>query len=176
MTNNVDRFFDSEIRAIATDSKAIARNAAEDLYDDVRRQIRRNFRNPSTAFSKGIKIDEFDNAIYVRLSPILSSHAEPAKLRGNPNLWILLPDGARLGFKRIGTRGFNWDTLKRRYGTRLAFARVGDGYVVLYRFNGTTSPIYKIQQEVSTVQRIEFYEKAEEIAERYGLETVNSFE
>ena len=166
--SETDQFFNSEIKAIATDSKAIASLAAEELYEDVRRQIRRNFRNPSTAFSKGLKIYEFDSAIYVRLSPILSSHARATNLKGNPNLWILLPDGARLGFKRIG-KGFNWDTLKRRYGTRLAFARVGDGHVVLYRHDGTVSPIYKIQSSVTTKQRIEFYEKADEIAEQYGL-------
>ena len=144
-----------------------------ELYENVRRQIRRNFRNPSTAFSKGLKIYEFDSAIYVRLSPILSSHARATNLKGDPNLWILLPDGARLGFKRIG-KGFNWDTLKRRYGTRLAFARVGDGHVVLYRFEGRTYPIYKIQSAVTTKQRIEFYEKADEIADRYGLDTVDN--
>ena len=163
----VDRFFDTEIKAIA--SSAIARRAAEELYDDVRRQIRQNFRTTSSAFAKGIKIYEFDNASYVRLSPILSSHAQPTTMQGNPNIWILLPQGARLGFKRVG-KGFNWNTLKRRYGTRLSFVPVGDGHVVLYRDWGRTYPIYKIQKAVTTKQRIEFYEKAHEIADRYGLD------
>ena len=169
MTDNVDQFFNSEIKAIATRSKAIANNVAEELYDDVRRQIRQNFRNVSTAFSKGLKIYEYDSATYVRLSPILSSHASPTSLKGSPNLWILLPDGARLGFKRMG-KGFNWDTLRRRYGTRLSFIRVRDGHVVLYRDRGRTFPVYKIQNAVTTKQRIEFYEKAEEIAKDYGFE------
>lgn len=164
----VDRYFDPEIKAIATDSKAIAYLAAEELREDVQRQIKRNFNNPSAAFSRGIKVYEFEEAAYVRLSPILSSHAESKTIQGQPNLWILLPDGARLGFKRIG-KGFNWDTLKRRYGRNLAFAPVGDGYVVLYRYNGTVRAIYKIQSQVQTTQRIEFYEKAEEIGERYGM-------
>ena len=169
--SNVDQFFNSEVKAIATDSKAIANDAAEELYQDVRRQIRQNFGNPSTAFSKGIKIHEFDSAIYVRLSPILSSHARSTNLRGNPNMWILLPDGARLGFKRIG-KGFNWSTLKRRYGSQLSFAPVADGHVVLYRYQGKAVPIYKIQREVTTKQRIEFYEKAEMIAQRYGMKVI----
>ena len=169
MTDNVDQFFNSEIKAIATDSKAIARYAAEELYDDVRRQIRQNFRNVSTAFSKGLKIYEYDSATYVRLSPILSSHAQSIKIQGKSNLWILLPDGARLGFKRMG-KGFNWDTLRRRYGTRLSFVRVRDGHVVLYRDRGRTFPVYKIQSAVTTKQRIEFYEKAEEIAKEFGFE------
>ena len=170
--NSVDRFIDSEIKEIATSSKAIARAAAEELYYDVQRQIRQNFRNPSTAFVKGLRIYEFDNASYVRLSPILSSHARPTKLRGNPSLWILLPDGARLGMARIG-KGFNWDTLRRRFGTRLSFAPVSDGHVVLYRDRGFVHPIYKIQNSVQTKQRIKFFESAEEIGQSYGFKEEN---
>jgi hypothetical protein len=166
---NIDQFFNDEITAIAVDSRARASRAARQLAEDVQRQIRRNFTNPSAAFSRGVKVDEFDNGSYVRLSPILSVHAEPTRLKGNPNLWILLPDGARLGFKRIG-KGFNWNELKRRYGTRLSFVSVDDGHVVLYRNNGVVSPIYKIQSSVTTKQRIEFYERAEEIAEREGFD------
>jgi hypothetical protein len=167
--SQVNQFFDPEIKAIAVDSKAIAFDAALELQADVMRQIRRNFRNPSAAFSRGVKVYEEDNASYVRLSPILSVHAEPTRLQGSPNLWILLPDGAKLGFKRIG-KGFSWNDLKRRYGTRLSFVAVNDGHVVLYRNNGVVSPIYKIQSQVETKQRIEFYEKAQEIADREGFD------
>ncbi len=167
--SEVDRFFDRETKAIAVDSKAIALRSAEELKDDVQRQIRRNFNNPSAAFARGVKVYEFDYTAIVRLSPILSTSAEPSKLQGNPNVWILLPDGARLGFKRIG-KGFNWDTLKRRYGTRLSFVPVSDGHVVLCRSAEGVKPIYKIQAAVTTKQRIEFYEKAEEIARREGFD------
>ena len=168
--NNSDVFFDEEIEAIAVNSKAIALSAAEELYEDVRRQIRRNFNNPSSAFSKGIKIHEYDKAVYVRLSPILSSHARPTNIQGSPNLWILLPDGARLGFKRMGAGGYNWNTLKARYGSRLRFVPVSDGHVVLYRHYTSVVPIYKIQNTVQTKQRIEFVEQAEEIGKKYGFE------
>ena len=167
--SEIDRFFDSEIKAIATDSRAIASRTAEELQDDIQRQIRRNFNNPSAAFSSGVKIYEFDNGSYVRLSGILSSHAQAQTISGNPNLWILLPDGIRLGFKRMGSFGFSWDTLKRRYGRSLAIVGVGDGHVVLYRHNGNISPIYKIQTQVRTEQKIEFYEKAQEIGSKYGF-------
>ncbi len=170
--SKIEQFFDDEIKAIAVESQAIALAAAEELKADVERQIRRNFNNPSAAFSKGIKIYEFDAATYVRLSPLLTTHAQPTKISGNPNLWILLPDGARLGFKQIG-RGFNWDTLRRRYGSRLSFVPVGDGHVLLFRSRGGVVPIYKIQQQVQTKQRIEFYEKAKEIGEKYGFKQEN---
>lgn len=167
--SEVDRFFSSEITAIAVDSRAVARVAAEELFGDVNRQIRQNFRTTSSAFARGVKIYEFKDATYVRLSPILSTHATPTTMQGNPNIWILLPDGARLGFKRMG-KGFNWDTLRRRYGSRLSFAPVGDGHVVLYRDRGSVYAIYKIQSAVKTKQRIEFLEKAEEIGDKYGFQ------
>jgi hypothetical protein len=169
MADQVSRFFDDEIKAIAVDSRAIALSAARELQRDVMRQIRRNFRNPSAAFSRGVKVYEYESAAYVRLSPILSVYAEPTKLQGNPKLWILLPDGARLGFKRIG-KGFNWSDLKRRFGTKLSFVPVNDGTVVLFRDRGRVTPIYKLQSAVTTKQRIEFYEKAEDIADRNGFD------
>ena len=167
--SEIDRFFDDEIKAIAVDSRMVARDAAQELYDDVQRQIRRNFNNPSAAFSKGIKIHEFDDAVYVRLSPVLSSHAQPTKLQGNPNLWILLRDGANFGFKRMGTGVTTWDFLKRRYGSSLAIVPVDNGHVVLFRSPAGVVPIYKIQTQVQSKQRIEFYEKVEKIADERGL-------
>jgi hypothetical protein len=174
--SKVDRYFDSEIKAIAVDSRAIAMDAAVELRDDVLRQIRRNFSKggsqtpPSAAWARGVKIYELDDGAKVSLSSLLSYHAIPdGKTEGNPRLWILLPDGKKLGFKRIG-KGFNWDTLKRRYGTKLSFVSVNDGTVVLYRSQQGVKPIYKIQSEVQRKQRIEFYEKAEEIAQREGFD------
>jgi hypothetical protein len=167
--SEIDRFFESEIKAIAVDSRAIASRLAEELQKDVQQQIRSNFTNPSNAFIRGVKVYEFENASYVRLSPILSVYAAETKLRGSPNLWIVLPDGARLGFKRIG-KGFSWSDLKRRFGTRLSFVPVSDGTVVLFRSRSGVVPIYKIQSSVTTKQRIEFYERAEAMADREGLD------
>lgn len=80
----VDRFFNSETKAIAVDSSAIAKRAAYELQSDVLRQIRQNFRNPSVAFMKGVKVYEFDDATIVRLaSPILSSYAEDVEIQGS---------------------------------------------------------------------------------------------
>ena len=164
MNKKVSNFFDGEIKAIALESKAIAVKAAKELQEDITRQIRSNFRNPTSAFVRGIKIYEFDNAAIVRLSPLLSSFAEPQKIKGSPYLWILLPDGVKLGFKRIG-KGFNWDTLKRRYGNRLRFAEVRDGFVLLFRHSRGVRAIYKLQKVVNREQKIEFFEAAEKIAD-----------
>ena len=168
----VDRFFNDEIKAIAVSSKAIASRLAEELQEDVLRQIRRNFSNPTTAFAKGVKIYHFETASYVRLNPLLSSFAQDTTIEGNPNLWILLPDGARLGFKRIG-KGFNWSDIKRRYGNKLRFVKVTGGSVLLYRTpQGDVKPIYKLQRSVDRKQKIEFFEAAERIANENNLEVI----
>lgn len=164
--SEVDRFFDEELRQMKLDSRTATMNAARELERDVQQQIRRNFNNPSIAFQRGLKVHDYEGGSYVRLSPILSAHAEKQNIQGSPNLWILLPQGQRLGFKRIGP-GFNWTTIKRRYGTRISFAAVSDGHVVLFRSSNGVVPIYKIQEAVETKQRIEFYEKAEKIAGNY---------
>jgi hypothetical protein len=161
----IDKFFDDTQIQLKLDSRVAVREAARELEADVKRQIRRNFNNASVAFQRGLKVHDYDNASYVRLSPILSSHAEPTKIKGNPNLWILLPDGARLGFKRMG-KEFGWNELRRRYANRLSFVAVSDGSVVLFRSERGVVPIYKIQRSVETKQRIEFFEKAEEIAKQ----------
>lgn len=162
--NEVNRFFDDGLKQLKLDSSLATREAARELERDVKRQIRRNFNSPSLAFQNGVKVHDYDGGSYVRLSPILSVHAEEKKLQGSPNLWILLPEGQKRGFKRMGTSGFNWTTLKRRYGTKLSFVPVADGHILLFRDGSRVVPIYKIQQTVTTKQRIEFYEKAEEIA------------
>jgi hypothetical protein len=183
--SEVNLYFNEYVKEIATDSRAVVRGAAEELCQDVQRQIRRNFRNPSIAFQKGLKLDHYENASYVRLSPILSAHAQETTISGSPerwsvppseggrigkaNLWILLPDGVRLGFKRMG-KGFNWTDLKRRFGTRLSFVPVEKGHVVLFRDRSGVFPIYKIQPQVQTKQRIEFFETAQAIADERGLE------
>ena len=166
----VDQFFRENLQQITIDSAATAAQAARELQEDIERQIRRNFNNPSEAFLKGVKVYEYENGAYVRLSPLLSVHAEPTKLQGNPNIWILLPDGKRLGFKRMGTSGFSWDFLKSRYGNKLRFVEVSSGHVVLFRSDLGVVPIYKIQNQVTTKQRIDLDGAAEKVAERYGAD------
>ena len=164
---DVDRFFAEELKTIKLNFRAATSTAARELETEVKRQIKTNFNNPSRAFARGIKVYDFDNGSVVRLSPLLSAHAQPSLIESDRNLWILLPDGAKNGFKRISP-SFNWTTIKRRYGNRLSFVPVRDGHVLLFRqSNGRVVPIYKLQSSVDRPQRIKFYEAAEEIAKKY---------
>ena len=164
--SEVERFFDRELREVSLESREATHKAGRELAADVTRQIKEKFANPSLAFQRGVKVHEFKNGSYVRLSPILSAHAEEKRIRGNPNLWILLPEGKRRGFKRISP-GY-WNVLQARYGRYLSIVPVSNGHVVLYRSSSGVVPIYKIQPTVTTKQRIDFYGKAQEIANKYG--------
>ena len=163
------RFFEREIAAISRDSRDRSHNAASELERELRRQLRRSFGSSNAAFNGGIKLYQFDSASYVRLDPLLSQHAKPQKISGSPKLWILLPDGARLGFKRIG-KDFSWRNLQRRYSTNLSFVPVADGHVVLFRWRGKTSAIYKIQAQTQTSRRLKFEESAQVVGKKYGFE------
>ena len=167
--SEVDSFFDRELREIELKSREVAHAAARELAADVIRQIKEKFNNPSLAFQRGVRVHEFKGGAYVRLSPILSAHAQVQRIRGQPNLWILLPEGKRLGFKRMSRSYWSW--LQSRHARNLSFVTVSDGQVVLFRSSSGVVPIYKIQQAVTTKQRIDFFGKAEEIASKYGADT-----
>ena len=171
---SVDKFFDSEIKAIAVSSNAIARQAARKLQEEILSEIRRNFHNATAAFRSGVKVYDFENASVVTLSPLLSSFAQPQKIQGSPNLWILLPEGAKLGFRRLGN-GFGWSDLKRRYGKRLSFVPVSDGHVVLFRTNrGQVKPIYKIQSAVNREQKIDWHGAINKVAQEFELDVMEA--
>ncbi len=164
--SEVDRFFERELREMSLESREATHQAARELAADIARQIKHKFANPSLAFQRGVKVHHFKNGSYVRLSPILSAHAEAQEIQGNPNLWILLPEGQKRGFKRISP-GY-WNILQTRYGRNLSIVPVSDGHVVLYRSSSGVVPIYKIQSTVNSKPKIDFYSKAEEIAQKYG--------
>ena len=165
--SEVDRFFDRELREVSLESRGATHQAARELAADISRQIKQKFTNPSLAFQRGVKVHQFKNGSYVRLSPILAAHAETKEIRSNSsNLWILLPEGQKRGFKRISP-GY-WNILQSRHGRNLSIVPVSDGHVVLYKSSSGVVPVYKIQQTVATKQSIDFYGKAQEIAKKYG--------
>lgn len=166
--SDLDRWFDQQISEIELDFKHAANGAAEALAREVKSQIRRNFNNPSAAFVAGVKVYEFDAAAVVRLSPILSSHAQPATSKGNPNIWILLPDGERLGFKRMN--GAYWRSFQAKYKRSISFVDLGSGSVVLFKKGSQVVPIYKIQNSVDRKQRIDLDGAAQKVAREFGFE------
>ncbi len=166
MARGIEAFFESETRKLEQDTTAALEEVAEDLKQSVLRQTKSKFRSTGKSFKNGVKIYNYPAASYVRLSKVLSAHAEKTIIKGQPNLWIRLPDGERFGFKRIGARGESWSSLKRKWGNRIFIVKANDGHVVVLNHprDNRNYAIYKLQQQIETKPRINFFGEAERLA------------
>lgn len=156
--SEADRFFENELYTLRLESQEAVRSAADELRANLQKEFRSKVGWQPQSLARGIKVYHFENASYVRLNPALSSYAQRVSIRGNPNLWILLPDGERLGFKRIG-EGNGWRELKARWGSRIFF----HNEVVIFRHQtGRNFAIYKLQKQVDTQLRVDLNKLANE--------------
>lgn len=156
-------------------SRAAVRSAARQLGNEAESQIRRNFKPKINKGSFGsVKRYDLPNSTRVSLKPgYLESFAEGKTIRGKPTLIILLPDGERLGFKRI-SRTNSWDEVWQRIHKKARLVGVGDGVVVLYQHRGKSYPIYKFQKQSTAPKLISLKAKAEALAETMP-DSINNF-
>ncbi len=173
--SEVDNFFETELDTLRLESVEAVRSAAENLQAKLQDEFRTKTGWQAQSLARGIKVYHFDNASYVRLNPVLSGQAQRVIIRGNPNLWLLLPDGERLGFKRIGSNNSSlgarsladgtsagshrWRDLKAKYGSRIFFH---NDLVIFRHQSGRNYSIYKLQKQVETKPRINLQKLAEE--------------
>lgn len=140
----IDRIILSERKAARSSPKKAARR----LQRSIKSQVK------SKQLKKGAIMFWVDNSdsttATVKLSPILTSQVDPTLIRGNPRVWILLPDGEKYGFKRI-SKDNSWDKIRSRHLGELFSIPVSDGVVIVYRrHDGKQIAIYKIQAAVMT--------------------------
>jgi hypothetical protein len=168
--------FDDEARHLEAASRAAIRSAARKLHQEAEAQIRRNFKPKSkTKGSFGsVKVYDLPTSSRVSLKPgYLEAFAEGKTIRGKPTLIILLPDGKRLGFKRI-SRSNTWSSVWQRIHTKARLVGMGDGLVVLYQHRGKNYAIYKFQKQTQTPKLISLQAKASAIAESMP-DQINNF-
>lgn len=132
------------------------REAARKLQKGLQQQARSRLRGGGS-LSKGFRVYEITGGAIVSLGRLQSVFATPGgtTIQGSKYLWILTPEGAALGFKRIG-KGNTYTDLKRKHGNDL-FIRENSrgGGVVLYRKNGRLYPVYILKKQVHVPQKIE---------------------
>lgn len=163
-------FFRATVKDVEAASTAAIRSGGFRLRREIALQLRqfKKGKSSSGAFRKAVGVKFYPAsgtrgpASIVRLKvPFMWVFEEGATLHGNPNLIILLPDGASLGFRRI-TKGNPWAKVWNRIKGKARLAKVERGIVVIYR----ERPIYKIQMAPVTVPRkLSFYKTAEAVAE-----------
>jgi hypothetical protein len=160
-------FFEEEARSLSRAAVVTIRNIARTLQRETEAEIRRNFKPKSkTKGSFGsVKVYDLPTSSRVSLKPgYLEAFAEGKTIRGNPRLIILLPDGERLGFKRIN-RSNSWTSVWQRIHTQARLVGVGDGLVVVYSHRGRNYAIYKFQQATKAPKLISLQAKASSLAE-----------
>ena len=157
----LDNFFNTELETLRLESVEAVRSAADSLRLKLHQEFQQKLGWRAQNLNRGIKVYHFETASYVRLNPVLSSHAQRISIQGNPNLWILLPDGERLGFQRINKNN-SWRKLKERYGRQIYFVN----NVVVYRHDsGRKFAIYKLEKRIDTRPRINLEKLAKEAIE-----------
>ncbi|NJK40568.1 MAG: hypothetical protein HC934_02895 [Acaryochloridaceae cyanobacterium SU_2_1] len=172
-------FFRAEIKNIDAASSSAIKIAASALQRETRKQLRANFKKgpgSSGSFHRAVKIKNLPSkaglgpAAYVSLGvPFMRIFEEGGTVRGRSgNLIILLPEGERMGFRRI-TKGNPWPRVWQRISKAAFVMAKSDGSLVLYR----GVPIYKIQLQVQLPKKISFYKLAEEIGNQIFSEIRN---
>jgi hypothetical protein len=171
------RAFAAFLRSAQQDLNAAAQSvfkvAASKIDREVKAQLRSNFKrgkNSSGSFFKAVRTynlsprGSLGPASFVRL-PIkfMQAFEEGATVTGKASLIILLPPGEQLGFKRI-SKGNSWQAVWSRIKDQSYIKKVGNGWVILYKDNEKSYPIYKIQKAVRLPKKINFYDTAERIA------------
>ena len=137
------------------------RKAARKLQKGLQQQARSRLRGGGS-LSKGFRIYDITGGAIVSLGRLQSVFATPGgtTIQGSKYLWILTPEGAVLGFKRIG-KGNTYTDLKRKYGSNLFIRGDGSGGVALYRKNGRLYPVYILKKQVDIPQKIQLDSEAD---------------
>lgn len=174
----VDQFLRSEVKNLNAATATATKVAARALKREVQKELRSNFkpgRNSNGAFFKAVKVRDLPAdparglgpASFVRLGvPFMGIFQEGGTVQGKGSLIILLPEGERLGFKRI-SKGNPWGEVQRRWGKFLFPIKVSDGLVIGYENPKTKTrhAVYKFQPQVTLPKKLSFLEMAEEIGD-----------
>jgi hypothetical protein len=179
----VQQFFDSEVKNLEGATRIVSRNAARILKREIQKQLKKNFKRGAHpvpqlkgTFFRAVKIYDLDTnldrglgpASIVRMGvPWISIFEEGGTVSGKPNLAILLPDGARFGFKRI-TKGNPWKKVWQDWGKHLFLVRTRDGTVVVYKHPRLDKnyAVYKFQRRVELPKKLSFYALAEAVGDQ----------
>jgi hypothetical protein len=170
---DVRLYFKNAEGDLARAIKAGIHGKARELKLRIQRELRRNFRpgpGSNDSFFRAVKIrnlgedGDLGPASYIRLGvPFMDAFQEGKQISGRGNLIVLLPDGERLGFRRI-SKGNRWAKVWETIQSRSLLLKVKTGVLVLYRYQGRRVPIYLLTKRVRLKKRLSFYEIAAEIA------------
>jgi hypothetical protein len=163
-------FFRQKEKDLTAATLAAYKVGAEKLKKDTMQELRQNFKKSrnSAGFFKAVSakagLSQRGNP-YARVSmkiKFMEIFQTGGTIKGNPWLIILLPDGAKLGFKRI-TKGNPWKSVWESIKSRASLIKVADGILIAYKKNRTKILIYKLQKSVTVSKKLTFLERGQAI-------------
>ncbi|MFM6134020.1 MAG: DUF6441 family protein [Sphaerospermopsis kisseleviana] len=168
-------FFAAEIKDLQTATRAVIKASARQFKQEIQKQVRTNFKRgtfSNGSFFKAFKIYDLNAdvvrgpASYVRAGvPFLHIFTtfNTITAKGD-NLAILLPEGEKIGFRRI-SKGNTWTRVFSQYGKYMRiFNTKGGGKLIAYDYGGKLTPVYLLIKRVRLRKRLDFWETAQTIA------------
>jgi hypothetical protein len=166
----INAFFKAQVKNLETATAIGIKTTATKLKNETKKQLRQQFNVRNSSFAKSVKVYNLSArgalgpASYVRLGiPWIGIFEEGGEVTGKSNLLILLPEGAKLGFKRI--KPGQWGAFWERNRANLFTKKVSDGTIVYFKKEEKVYPIYKFQKSVNLRKRLSFYETAEALSD-----------
>lgn len=174
-------FFSAQIKDLNSATRAVIRASARQFKQEIVKQVKRNFKrgtNSNGSFFKAFKIYDLESdatrgpASYVRAGvPFMMVFQDGATITNKKSdfLIVLLPQGEKLGFKRI-SKGNPWHKVWAQFGNFFAVRKVGQGLLYTYEYRGKSTPVYFFTKSVTLKKRLSFFEPAELIAKQIPSE------
>lgn len=170
-TRAAQEFFRSEAKNLEAANRAVIRATGRRFKAEMLIQLRSFKKTKGSTFRKAVKLYQFESkgslgpADIVRLGvPFMKAFEEGQQISGKPNLIILLPSGAKLGYKRI-SKGNPWRKVWGEISSIAKIFKVNDGVVIAISKNGRSVPIYKIQKTIKVPKIISFYDTAKKLGD-----------
>jgi len=170
-------FFAAQIKDLNSATRAVIRASVRQFRQDIVKQVRTNFKrgvNSNGSFFKAFKIYDLEAdanrgpASYIRAGvPFMKVFQDGATITNKKAqfLIVLLPQGEKLGFKRI-SKGNPWRKVWAQYGKQFRMRKVGNTTVFTYEFQGKSTPVYLFTKSVTLRKRFDFFAPAEAIAKQ----------
>lgn len=173
----IEAFLNSQVGDVTRSLIKIFKDRGSALKQAIKGQLRQNFKSGRSPQSAGFfnAVKQYDlqpsaslgPATFVRLGvPFISIFEEGGTIAAQGKFLIsLLPDGKRLGFKRI-SKGYPYEAVYSKFKKQINLVKLGDGSIlVLFKqLNGISVPIYKFQKQVKLPKLISFFDQADRIA------------
>jgi predicted RNA-binding protein YlxR (DUF448 family) len=186
----LEKFFKAEVQNIEAATEAVIQANARALKRKTLREISKFKKGPQTnaGFFRAVKIYDLASngtqgpASYVRLGvPFIGVFQEGDRIAGKPNLAILLPSGAAMGFRRVGTAIGHpeswtnvWERMKRVSDNgQVRIFKGPKGNLVAILKQGQWRGVYFMTRQVTVPKKLSVFETAEALSANMADEIVN---